>query len=796
MTLTIYKYIRRSLLFLVWCIQNVSSTNGIEQLWNINLDIYENDIPDSWDILSNIPIRNNTNYSEPVLFEPIRQIKLNRANFKVISFVNFKPYIQTSNQVRSYLNALKINFEDMLIAAEPQSWGNQRSDMPNHSDPASNDQDHIHYISWQHLDMVPNSDNKTYGLLLELYEEALFLEELYEAIEEKFMSALDHLKMHPSSSSSNEEIAYSRQKRSVLGGLAEIFTSMFGFGDSDSSYDQATLDKIKQNLAILQQDINEQQEEITGNRLYINLTRVEVGINRKALHQLDLKLIRLNQTLASKLHTLQQAQHRTLTLISAQHRLNIVRNGLARLQFDIREIYDYLTSIATHMITPRQIPPDDLRVVLEQVSIDMHKFSQRIKLPFDPKKDIWNYYKILRIYPIVLEDYLVIMIDIPLVDKSRELNIYKAHNLPILHPLLKKTFQYQLESEYFGITSDVSHVTLLKEVEIIKCIIIGQHFCNLESPLYPLEKADWCVVSLFINDPRKIDESCSINILNQTMSYAINLHNNLWAVSVMAPEKLRISCISKTEIYYVELHPPFKIIEIPNSCEAYSPVLLIPAYTETSATRQNITISQRFLGFHKTYLNITDFRLINESPLARMSKEQLESLSIKLPALQDIPLPILREKLQQIDESYPYSMPIWLVILITIITTIIIVLISITILYFCKRKQQPPVSLAVPVDKITTQTALLTPSTHDNETDHKDPESTLSHSEIKHTTDSVSEQATNSAGQETEVKSVPVRATPETVKFALQSVGFDFKKFDKKVRSLDNPSPLLEDTSV
>ena len=72
----------------------------------------------------------------------------------------------------------------------------------------------------------------------------------------------------------------------------------------------------------------------------------------------------------------------------------------------------------------------------------------------------------------------------------------------------------------------------------------------------------------------------------------------------------------------------------------------------------------------------------------------------------------------------------------------------------------------------------------------------MSHCEIKDISDSIPEPALNSDAQETELKSTPMKATPETVKLALQSAGFDFKKFDKKVKSLHHPSPLLEDTSV
>ena len=38
------------------------------------------------------------------------------------------------------------------------------------------------------------------------------------------------------------------------------------------------------------------------------------------------------------------------------------------------------------------------------------------------------------------DDHLVVILQLPIVDKSLIMNIYKVYNLPILHPVLQKTF--------------------------------------------------------------------------------------------------------------------------------------------------------------------------------------------------------------------------------------------------------------------------------------------------------------------------------------------------------------------
>ena len=51
-----------------------------------------------------------------------------------------------------------------------------------------------------------------------------------------------------------------------------------------------------------------------------------------------------------------------------------------------------------------------------------------------------------------MDDFLLIILTIPLKDHSLGMNLYKVYNLPALHPELKVEFTYELEGEYLDIT--------------------------------------------------------------------------------------------------------------------------------------------------------------------------------------------------------------------------------------------------------------------------------------------------------------------------------------------------------
>ena len=605
---------------------------------------------------------------------------------------------------------------------------------------------------------------------------------------DNFLAALDHLRLHPSTKVTdklvNQTADARRIKRSVLGGLTEMFSSLFGSGGS--SYDQATIDHIKENLRVLQSDINIQDSTINGNLALINLTRVEVGINRNAIHTLDLKLIKLNYTLSSSIRALQQANNKLITIASVQHHLSIIRTGLARLELETRSVHNYLASITTHVVTPNLIPPEDLRKVLKSVKTNM-KSHPRLELPIDPVNGIWDYYNMIKIHPVVFDDYLMIMLEVPLVDKSLKMDVYQVHNLPILHPMLKKTFKYKLESEFIGITNGHTHIALLAESDILRCILSGPNNCKLETALYPVEKSDWCVYALFIKNVRKIQDNCKIDLLTQKTSLAVNLQDGLWAISSLATEKLQIQCLTTTN--YIDIIPPFQLIKLPNSCEAYSPSIFIPAYTVQNMLQKENRGNRHFLGFDQEYVELTTFRLIKNSPLMKMSEEEIKHLSINLEPLTDIPVGQLPQQLKQISENYPQTFPTGVTIFLSILGTAILITAIGVYCYYRKNGLTPP---------CLRETKSYNMTSSDKGTVPEEVELELMTQPAG--TTQVSAPGLLAAPQRLQVPSEEcppkIKATPESVRRCLEEKGFDFSVVDRKIKKTRNTLDSEDEGSI
>ena len=161
--------------------------------------------------------------------------------------------------------------------------------------------------------------------------------------------------------------------------------------------------------------------------------------------------------------------------------------GVISLEQNVNAIYEYLRVLSSRQVNPLIIPPDSLRKVLAQVKEDM-KRNPRLQLPEDPNINIWNYYSIMKITPIVMDDFLLIILTIPLTDQSLELDLYKIYNLPTLHPKLKVEFTYQLEGEYLAITKNQLYAALPTAEEIRICKGMEGYLSLMNQALYPVKK--------------------------------------------------------------------------------------------------------------------------------------------------------------------------------------------------------------------------------------------------------------------------------------------------------------------
>ena len=270
---------------------------------------------------------------------------------------------------------------------------------------------------------------------------------------------------------------------------------------------------------------------------------------------------------------------------------------------------------------------------------DMNR-NPRLKLPEDPNLNIWNYYTILKITPIVMDDFLLILLTIPLTDQSLEMDLYKIYNLPTLHPKLKIEFTYEIEGEYLAISKSRLYAAIPTAREIRICETTEGYLCLMNQALYPIGKLEWCSDALFAQDQNKVRQYCAINTQKRG--------GYLWAVSSLKKEKMRVRCLLDTHV--VDIKPRLTIIYVGNGCEAYSNNLYIPAKSELTSRDDTVVHHNYFQQFNTEYQNLTKYSLIEDLGIEKLTNKEIENLPDCLVALPTLRFNELKRRLVEIKK--------------------------------------------------------------------------------------------------------------------------------------------------
>ena len=216
-----------------------------------------------------------------------------------------------------------------------------------------------------------------------------------------------------------------------------------------------------------------------------------------------------------------------------------MHSSLYALIGDVNSLYEYMRASASQELNPMIIPPDILKKILHKI-IEEIRSNARLKLCKDPETNIWSYYGTVKLTPIVLQGYLMLILTVPLIDHSLQKNLYKVHNIPMLHPTLNVHAQYELEGTYLTTLMEGMFISLPMALDVKLCLVTNGHLCMFDQALYPVEYTSWCIYALFINDKNQIRKDCLLKALNQTINLAYSLDGYLWVVSTLAAEKLQI----------------------------------------------------------------------------------------------------------------------------------------------------------------------------------------------------------------------------------------------------------------
>ena len=279
-----------------------------------------------------------------------------------------------------------------------------------------------------------------------------------------------------------------------------ILTWIMGWGVFSNAQSIA---KIKENLHTLQNQNQLQDKQIKHLAKYLNLTMHQVSRHEEMLYEMDTKMFIMNKTIQDVMMGISLLWYESDLMAYFQARTLRLHFSLYVVKGDVDLLYEYMRALATQELNLVIIPPDILKKILNKVTENI-KSNARLRLSENPKTNILAYYSNIKLTPIILQDYLMLILTVPLVGQYLMMELYKVYNLPMLHPTLHMHAQYEIKGTYLATLMEVMFISLPSTLDVKLCFMTNRYLCMFDKALYPMESINWCVYALFINDHNRI----------------------------------------------------------------------------------------------------------------------------------------------------------------------------------------------------------------------------------------------------------------------------------------------------
>ena len=363
-----------------------------------------------------------------------------------------------------------------------------------------------------------------------------------------------------------------RKRRSLLPWAGRILSGLFGVVSEEQL--QVVLQQI-QSLASNQADIVHDIEDQVS---LINVTRVELGENRHAINTLievtrELKN-RMGDTTGQIVNTLLPFKQFVVTYLQIQLHLGELRDFLSRATTYITRVEMKLNQLSLGHLSPAILPPNQLQMMLLAVR---NKIPARLMLPGDPITQLWYYYTRLHCSAIVHANKLVVLVNLPLLDSSGQLEIYTIVNMPVPYPSTNLTAVYALQFQQFGISKDRTEYVILSNEEMLRCGSEELKFCSLNSPVYNVNEKETCEIAMFLRKTDQVRKLCHTKVSTEMLPLAERLGTENWLLAISKPTRFTLVC-ENDHGYEVEVEPPVALLYVPAGCGAVSGEMRLPIY--------------------------------------------------------------------------------------------------------------------------------------------------------------------------------------------------------------------------
>ena len=153
---------------------------------------------------------------------------------------------------------------------------------------------------------------------------------------------------------------------------------------------------------------------------------------------------------------------------------------------------DYIDTATTGTLFPHILLIMDLKKMLSHIK---ETLLSTLYLPVSSENTLHFYYYLCT-HVLIASKQFLLLIDVPIQDRSKQLSIYNIFTLDIPHGSF--TACYDVNTKYFGITQDETMAVEVLPQQFRICLEANGQFCTIPTPFQPLANPPSCITALYV----------------------------------------------------------------------------------------------------------------------------------------------------------------------------------------------------------------------------------------------------------------------------------------------------------
>ena len=250
-----------------------------------------------------------------------------------------------------------------------------------------------------------------------------------------------------------------------------------------------------------------QQETLVYVISILNITRHAAQVNRHSINILmdvaeatshDINNhYNLTRTLATSISFHQLILHIRSVFANLCDSLNYIRKVSTHTM-------EYINAATSGTLSPHILPIMDLQKMLLHISDTLPPTLHLLVL----SDDTLHFYRYLHMHILIENKQFLLLIDIPIQDRSQQITIHEVLTLSIPHGNFPA--HYDANTRYLHSTKDATMAVELSTTQFEVCQEENGQFCSITTPFQPLANPPSCVTALYARSTADITSQCSL----------------------------------------------------------------------------------------------------------------------------------------------------------------------------------------------------------------------------------------------------------------------------------------------